>query len=332
MKIKGFSMVSVAIFLILISVTSCSNNEEKMSTKGTSPTSSSKKIGIMTYVSHEILDTILAGIESELNSLGYKKNQIVIYNANGEMDKVHSFAKEMVSSGFDILIPITTPVSQAVVKEAHGQTPVVYSFVSDPKSVGVKSNNDRPNNVTGISDIINYQSNLNLIKSVVPSAKYIGMIYNSGESNSILGINECRELAPKYGFILEEASVVSTAEVLTAARLIVDKIDAFYVIGDNTVVGAISSVIKVGREKNIPVFASDSGSVKEGACAAYSVDYKKFGKVTAELADRILKGENINSIDPLMYQGDSLVINNSCLENFKLSLPNELKNKVHEAY
>jgi len=330
MKIKLLATLFLSIFIF--TVIGCTDKDENEISSTENNLTKLKKIGIMTYVSHEILDTILDGIMTELKRIGYSKDQIVIYNANGEMDKVHSFAKEMTTSNFDVLIPITTPVSQAVVKSAKGKIPVVYSFVSDPNSVGVKSKTEKPHNVTGISDIINYHSNLKLIRDLLPNSKKIGMIYNSGESNSVLGIKQCRLLAEKFHFKIEEVSVVSTAEVLNAARMIADKIDAFYVIGDNTVVGAIASVIKVGREKMIPVFASDSGSVQLGACAAFSVNYKKFGKVTAEIADRVLNGDNINAIEPLMYEGNSLIVNKSALSFFNVTIPTKIISNIEEEF
>jgi len=289
-------------------------------------------IGVMTYVTHEILDIILEGVVGEFKKLGYTKDQIVVFNANGEMDKVHAFAKEMAYGDFDILIPITTPVSQAVIKAAGARVPVVYSFVSDPASVGVLADGTRPPNVTGLSDIVNYEANLDLIRETTADVKSLGVIYNSGEPNSVLGIRQCRVLAPTFDLTMEEITVASSGEVFNAARLLADKVDAFYVIGDNTVVGAVASIIKVAREKGLPVFASDSGSVKMGACAAFSVDYREFGRETAKVADRVLKGDDITSIAPIRYHGDTLVVNEQSLADLHLSLPPKLAAQVKGKY
>ncbi len=290
------------------------------------------KIGILTYVDHEILETIETGIIDEFKKAGYKDNQIKIYNANGEKEKVDLYAKEMAYADFDILIPISTLVSQAVIKSVNGKTPVVYSFVSNPESVGIKNLKTKPLNVTGISDVVNYQANISLLAKLKPDTKTIGVIYNPGEANSLWGIEECREICNKMNLKIEEATVSSAGEVIDTARLLSEKIDVFYVLGDNTVASRISDILKIAGEKKIAVFASDSGSVKAGACAAYSVDYKKIGKATANIAIKILKGKDINKIDPIILKGDTLVINKKSLEKYNISLPKELKSKVYISY
>lgn len=306
--------------MFLLNLSSCKKGTEK-------------KVGIMTFVSHEVLNSIEQGIIERLLELGYKKEQIVVYNANGEMDKVHAFVKEMVNANFDILIPITTPVSQAMVKVAGGKIPVVYSFVSDPTSLGVDlSSGKTPLNVTGISDIINYKENLKLIKRLFPNAKKVGMIYNASESQSLMGVEECRTLAPSIGLKLVETTVASTSEVLPAARLLVSKVDVFYVGGDNTVVSGITAIIKVARETKKPVFASDIGSVKQGAVAAISVNYKDFGRKTAEIVDQILKGKSPNDIPPQKYIGDYLVINSAALNFWGIKIDEETQKQVKETY
>ncbi len=324
---SGVRYLVASIFLCVIA-SACKPRSEAETGSGTKPT-----IGVMTYVSHDILNTIQEGLINRLLELGYDKSQIRVINANGEMDKVHAFAKEMVAANYSILVPITTPVSQAIVKTAQGRIPVVYSFVSDPTSIGVdRASNKAPHNVTGISDIINYEGNLRLIRKLLPNAKRIGIIYNASESNSMLGIEECRKLAPTLGFELEEVAVASTAEILNAARLIVDKVDLFYIGGDNTVVSGAAALIKVAQEKNKPVFASDEGSVKGGAIAALSVNYKEFGKQTAELVNRILKGENPDLIPPQRFVGNMLVINRKALSELGIELPDSVKSEVKAEY
>lgn len=292
-----------------------------------------KIIGIMTFVSHEVLDSIEQGLIERLMEFGYGKDNIRVINANGEMDKVHAFAKEMVSANYDILVPISTPVSQAIIKAAKGNIPIVYSFVSDPGAIGVDPETKKaPENVTGLSDIVNYDGNLRLIRKIMPNAYRIGIIYNPSESNSVMGIEECRKIAPQLSLQIEEVTVASTSEILNAARLIVGKVDAFYIIGDNTVVSGATAIIKVAMEKKIPVFASDMGSVKGGALAAFSVDYKGFGKRTAEIVNLVLKGEKPNNIPPKFYLGDYLVINKKAFSILKLKLPKELENRVKEEF
>ncbi len=65
----------------------------------------------------------------------------------------------------------------------------------------------------------------------------------------------------------------------------IDKVDAFYIPTDNTVVSAIASVIKVAEENNIPIIAGEENSVEEGgALATVGIDYQKLGYQTGKMA------------------------------------------------
>lgn len=52
-----------------------------------------------------------------------------------------------------------------------------------------------------------------------------------------------------YGLELVEATVSTTADVKQATESIIDQVDAFYVITDNTVVSAFESVADVTSDK-----------------------------------------------------------------------------------
>jgi putative ABC transport system substrate-binding protein len=324
MKRAIYKFVMIAVLAsIAISISFCtSNTKQKAST--IKYNNENQKIAIMTFVNHEILNSIQEGIQIRLKEIGYKDENIKIINANGEMDKVNLFAKQLATSNYNILIPISTPVSQSVIKASAGKTPIVYTFVSDPASIGV-INNKAPHNVTGLSDVINYEGNLKLIKKILPKITKIGLIYNASESNSVIGIKECRRIGPSLNIKFEEVAISSSNEILNASRLIINKVDAIYIGGDNTVVSGITALVKVGKENNKPIFASDMGSVKEGAVMALSVDYTDFGKKTADIVDRILKGEKTNNISPIKVLGTKLIVNKGTLRYLDLSIPKDIK-------
>ena len=60
-------------------------------------------------------------------------------------------------------------------------------------------------NVTGVSDLLALDKQIDLIKKIVPNAKRVGMVYNPGEANSVVVV-KLQELLPKYGMSLVEAA------------------------------------------------------------------------------------------------------------------------------
>ena len=150
-------------------------------------------------------------------------------------------------------------------------------------------------NVTGVSDLLALDKQIDLIKKIVPNAKRVGMVYNPGEANSVVVV-KLQELLPKYGMSLVEAAAPRSVDVASAARSLIGKVDVIYTNTDNNVVSAYESLVKVGNDAKIPLVASDTDSVKRGGIAALGINYRDLGVQTGKVVVRILKGEKPGAI------------------------------------
>lgn len=292
------------------------------------PSSEKPKIAIFNLLSHPILDDSITGIKLGLSEAGYTQDKIQLLeiNANGEMDKLNAFAKEILSSNPDVIIPISTPVTQAVFNEANTKQKIIFSTVTNPSDVGM---DEKPLNMTGVCDKVNYEANLELISQLFPDATTVGIIYNAGERNSEYGIQQIKILAPQKHFNIKLVTISRSDEVEDAAKGLVDLVDVFYVGSDNTVVGALPALLTIAYQKNIPVIASDSGSVEQGALAAVSVDYKLLGKRVGELVAQVLQNNKMpDDLEPIMFLGSSLILNLKSAEKIHYSFPETIKNKA----
>ena len=73
--------------------------------------------------------------------------------------------------------------------------PVVFSAVTDPVAAKlVPSWEPSKNNVTGVSDLLALDKQMDLVKQAVPAAKRVGMVYNPGEANSGVVVKELQKL------------------------------------------------------------------------------------------------------------------------------------------
>lgn len=179
---------------------------------------------------------------------------------------------------------------------ATRDVPVVYSAVTDPVAAQlVASMEPTGTNVTGVSDLLALDKQIDLIKKIVPNAKRVGMVYNPGEANSVVVV-KLQELLPKYGMSLVEAAAPRSVDVASAARSLIGKVDVIYTNTDNNVVSAYESLVKVGNDAKIPLVASDTDSVKRGGIAALGINYRDLGVQTGKVVVRILKGEKPGAI------------------------------------
>jgi len=92
------------------------------------------------------------------------------------------------------------------------------------------------------------------------------------------------------GLTMVEASLSKSSDVLAAAQSLVGKVDVIYVPNDNTAVAALESILKVGIDNKIPVYAGDTDSVKRGAIATLGFNYLDVGRQAGRIVVRVLKG------------------------------------------
>lgn len=258
-----------------------------------------KSVAVTAIVEHPALDSVRDGVQDALKKAGYEPGKNLKWqyqSAQGNTGTAAQIARKFVGDRPDAIVAIATPSAQAVVA-ATKDVPVVYSAVTDPVAAQlVPSMEPSGTNVTGVSDLLALDKQIELIKKVVPEAKRVGMVYNPGEANSVVVVKKLQELLPKSGMTLVEAAAPRTVDVASAARSLIGKVDVIYTNTDNNVVSAYESLVKVGNDAKIPLVASDTDSVKRGAIAALGINYHDLGVQTGKIVVRILKGEKPGAI------------------------------------
>lgn len=245
-------------------------------------------------VEHPALDAVRDGIKQTLNDNGYTGDNLkfTYESAQGKPEIAAQIARKMVGDNPDIIVAIATPSAQATVSTSNS-IPVVFSAVTDPIAAKLVPTLENPGgNVTGLSDMANVKEHLELIKEFVPNLKALGIPYNPGETNSVSMLAAIKVEAEKMGIKIVESAAPKSSDVMIAAKQLIGKVDAIYCPIDNTIISAVESVVKVGIDAQIPVFAGDTDTVARGAVAAVGYDYFDLGRQTGDIVVRILKGKN----------------------------------------
>ncbi|QXZ10810.1 ABC transporter substrate-binding protein [Comamonas sp. Y33R10-2] len=286
-----------------------------------------KSVAVTAIVEHPALDAVRDGVKDALKSAGYEDGKNLKWqyqSAQGNTGTAAQIARKFVGDKPDAIVAIATPSAQAVIASTKS-VPVVFSAVTDPVAAKlVPSWEASKNNVTGVSDLLALDKQMDLVKQVVPNVKRIGMVYNPGEANSAVVVKELQALLPKMGWTLVTAAAPRSVDVSSAARSLVGKVDVIYTNTDNNVVSAYESLVKVGQDAKIPLVASDTDSVKRGAVAAYGINYRDLGEQTGRMVVRILKGEKAGDIKPEVSTKMELFVNPGAAEKQGVKLPDAL--------
>ena len=260
-----------------------------------------KTVAITAIVEHPALDAVRKGVIEELAAQGYKEGEnlkIDFQSAQGNTATAGQIAKKFAGDNPDVIVAIATPSAQSMVA-ATKTIPVVFSAVTDPVAAKlVPSWEASKTNVTGLSDELPLQPQIDLMKKIVPNLKSVGYVYSPGEVNSTIVLDQLKAALDKDGITVAAAPAQRTTDVPTAARSLKGKADLIYTSLDNNVVSAYESLYKVAVENKLPLVASDTGSVERGAVAALGINYHDMGVATGKMVVRILKGEKAGDIAP----------------------------------
>lgn len=303
----------------------------------TGASAQSYTISVNQFVEHPALDAVLKGFQDYLKEKGLEVNYNV-HNAQANMGTATQIAKQMIGEKPDLLMAIATPSAQAVAQAndkapADLQRPFLFTAVTDPVAAGLVKDIAKPGGLTtGVSDLLPLDKHVDMVLTYMPNIKKLGILYNAGEANSKANVEGIKKIGAERGFELIEATASKTADVYQAAKSLVGRVDAVFIPTDNTIVSALESVLKVGVESKLPIFAADVDSVERGCIAAMGFDYYKHGYQTGAMAERILKGEKPAGIAVEFQEELQLQINKKYSALMGVTPPEVLLQKATKIY
>ncbi|MDQ0243653.1 putative ABC transport system substrate-binding protein [Bacillus fengqiuensis] len=310
----------------LLMLTACGSESEVSGNKEEKKT---VKIGITQLVEHPSLDASREGFIAALKDAGYEegKNLKLDYqNAQGDMNNNMMIAQNLVADQNDLILAITTSSAQAATKSTQ-DIPILFTAITDPVGAKLVDSLEQPGgNVTGTSDTHPeaIKKTINSIKEFIPDAKKVGIIYNSGEPNSVVNVEKANAALKEIGLEAVETTVSTSSEVKQAAESLIGQVDVFYIPKDNTVVSALESVITVANDKKVPTFVGEGDSVKRGTFASYGFEYHDLGYATGKMAVEILEGKKPSDIPVGIPENLELYINKKAAEQEGITLTEEM--------
>lgn len=289
-------------------------------------------IGIVEHTTHPSLDNAVKGFKDYLNKKGIKV-KFVEKNAQGDKGTNDLITKQFVSDDVDLIYAVATPSAAAAVNATMGkETPVIFNAVTDPTDPDaalVKSMDKPGGNVTGVSDAAPLEKQVQLIRDFMPEAKTIGMIYNIGEPNGKIQVEQVKEIAPKYGFSVDAKGISQTSEIATAAQQLAESSDCIYNITDNSVVAATASITDKANSAKIPVFAAEDGQMASGLLASDSISYVKLGEQAGAMAyDILVNGKKPADMPVQKAKDTTLYINKKVADMLGIKIPAKLDKRA----
>lgn len=288
-----------------------------------------KQLALIQYNDSPLSELSLQGILDGLSANGYvrgKDFELDVSNAQGDIATLNLMVDAVINKKPDLLFITSTPPLQAAAKKVKN-IPVVFSVVADPILAGAGTTfENHLSNITGISTLSDYQSLIKWTKIIFPSAKVIGTLFSPGEVNSVKNMSELKKYGEQVGLKLITVPVNTSLEVTDATLALTSQHpDVICQIVDNLTSSSASTIIKISKAQNIPLFGFVSDQAVKGAVLVVSRDYHQAGVDAVKLAVKILNGEDPAKIPFEFVSKTNVIINPAAADYFKITFPEELQ-------
>ena len=181
------------------------------------------------------------------------------------------------------------------------------------------ANGDSPTCSTIINGFVS--SNVDLI---LANAKTVGMLYCSGEPNSVYQIEQMEGYLTQMGYTCERFSFTDSNDVASVTQTACASSDVIYVPTDNTAASNTELIANVVLPAQIPVIAGEQGICSGCGVATLSIDYYDIGYQAGEMAyDVLVNGADISTLDVQSAATAVKMYNESVCQQLGLTMPED---------
>jgi putative tryptophan/tyrosine transport system substrate-binding protein len=280
----------------------------------------------------------LAAFVRQLEELGWAegRNLRIDYRwAAGDADRIHVFAKELVTLQPHVILARSTPVTAALLKQTRA-IPIVFVLVSDPLGEHFVDSLARPGgNVTGFTNVESSLTGkwLELLKEVAPNTKRAAFIFDP-------------KLAPgggSYYTRLIEASALSFAVTRIAmpvhddaeieravGEFVREPNGGLLVLPDATTTTHRALIIALAARYHMPTIFAFREHAVDGGLLSYGVDTVEQFRQAAGYVDRILKGAKPAELPVQLPTKFELIINLKTAKALGITVPQSVQSRADE--
>ena len=294
---KLISLVLAAV--MALSLVACgSGNKDKDTDTG----DKTYKVGVVQLVQHEALDAATKGFTDALKESLGDKVEVEVKNASGDSNNCSTIVNGFISDKVDLIMANATPALQAAAS-ATSTIPILGTSVTDYATALEISDwtGTVGGNISGTSDLAPLDKQAAMLQELFPNAKKVGMLFCSSEPNSKYQVDEVTKLLSAAGITCTEYTFTDSNDVSSVTQKACDDSDVLYIPTDNTAASNTEAIANVVLAAGTPVIAGEAGICKGCGVATLSIDYYELGKITGQMAAKILTGEADISTMPVEF-------------------------------
>ncbi|HJA92859.1 MAG TPA: ABC transporter substrate-binding protein [Candidatus Eisenbergiella merdipullorum] len=260
-------------------------------------------IGICQLLQHEALDQATQGFKDAMvELLGEDRVVFDEQNASNDSATCATIINQFVSEDVDLILANATASLQAA---AQGTTeiPILGTSITDyATALGISDwTGTTGANISGTSDLAPLDEQAAMLNELFPDAQTVGLLYCSGEPNSIYQADTIQGYLEDYGYTCETFTFADSNDLASVVTNAASACDVIYVPTDNTAAANTEVINNVCLPAGVPIVAGEQGICEGCGVATLSISYYDIGYKAGEMAVDILENGADISTMPIEY-------------------------------
>lgn len=283
-------------------------------------------VGICQLVQHPALDSATQGFRDALTEeMGEGVVEFDEQNASGDSATCATICNGFASDNVDLIMANATPALQA----AAASTATIPILGTSISTYGAALNIDNfdgtvGGNISGTSDLAPLDQQAAMVKEIFPDAKTVGIMYCSSEANSVYQADEMEKYLTDMGMTVNRYTFSDSNDVSLVTQEACDGNDVLYIPTDNTAASCTDAIDAVAKQAKTPIVAGEEGLCTGCGIVTLTIDYYELGRITGQMAAKILKGEADISTMPIEYfPNTTKKVNTANAEFYGLTIPDD---------
>jgi len=271
---------------------------------------------------------------ARLRELGWIENRTIAIEyrwSEGRTERYAEIAAEFVRLNVDVIVTVGSAVP--TVRQATSTIPIVFAVGIDPVGTGLVASLAKPGgNVTGLSlQAANLAGKrIELLREVVPLLHRLAIIFNAGNTQPVLEMEETQAAARVLGLAVTPLEIRNASDIAPAFDAVKGQTDALYVAIDQLMVANLPRILTLALGARLPTIFSTRDFVHAGGFMSYGPNYTDLFRRSADYVDKILHGAKPGDIPVEQPTRFALVVNLTTAKALGLTIPNQFVLRADE--
>lgn len=258
--------------------------------------------------------------------------EIHVMQFSGKGNEAHSIhvLMSLDQAGYDLIITIT---SDALILAKHTltRTPVLYTNVNNPLSLGFKTLGPAGGNISGASYYVPIEKQIELYKEIQPDLKTIGLLFDRYNKSRKVELPEARNACKEAGITYEIEIIEEKDDLIPGVtRLLHSEVEAIVATSSDRVYNNIGEFLDFCNNAGVPIYSFNKAGVLRGAVAALASDYYRMvDELILPMSLKVLRDKvSPGSMPAAFLTGNVVYLNTSQMERLKLKVPEKIYEKA----